>query len=385
MNSISGVSSLTTKTDNILADLTTISGNASNIANVANYYSGLQSSLAVTNGVVSTAGIILAFDLKQDRFDVKFPLSLRDPISPASTSHEYFKQLELKYNDNLSIINNKLSINTTGFLCPYYGDLSLAPTPPDKPSTSANYVVVTQLTQPVTCCSSLNISGNTTMLNNATCMSSLNVNGTLTCNIINALNSTVPSILLTTSQTIFNTPSSSTAQSVILTTGGTILNNEITATNTLNVVGNIYANNIANQTPFTVVVTTPCTIGSKTYYKYDIDLTKYTTYITPSPYTQTRKFKFMCSLSSGAHLAGMYSLNYDIDYSEINYNPVGLQGNLAQYNGINAIAFGFPYPNINMNSITPNGLFIWKNTFNYITIYSLVQINLQCIIIDYLS
>jgi len=39
----------------------------------------------------------------------------------------------------------------------------------------------------------------------------------------------------------------------------------------------------------------------------------------------------------------MYSLNYDIDYSEINYNPVGLQGNLAQYNGINAIAFGFPY------------------------------------------
>ena len=63
MNSISGVSSLTTKTDNILADLTTISGNASNIANVANYYSGLQSSLAVTNGVVSTAGIILAFDL----------------------------------------------------------------------------------------------------------------------------------------------------------------------------------------------------------------------------------------------------------------------------------------------------------------------------------
>ncbi len=32
MNSISGISSLTTKTANILADLTTISGNASNIA-----------------------------------------------------------------------------------------------------------------------------------------------------------------------------------------------------------------------------------------------------------------------------------------------------------------------------------------------------------------
>ncbi len=95
----------------------------------------------------------------------------------------------------------------------------------------------------------------------------------------------------------------------------------------------------------------------------------------------------MCSLSSGAHHAGLYSLNYDIDYSYINYNPVGLQGNLAQYNGINApvIAFGFPYPNINMNQLTPNGLFIWKNALNYITIYSLVQINLQGIIIDYLS
>ncbi len=49
MNSISGVSSLTTKPDNILADLTTISGNASNIANVVNFYSGLQSSLGGFN------------------------------------------------------------------------------------------------------------------------------------------------------------------------------------------------------------------------------------------------------------------------------------------------------------------------------------------------
>ncbi len=69
VNSISGVSSLKTKTDNILADLTTTSGNASNIADVANYYSGLQSSLAVANFVVSSAGLIIAFDLKQDRFD----------------------------------------------------------------------------------------------------------------------------------------------------------------------------------------------------------------------------------------------------------------------------------------------------------------------------
>jgi hypothetical protein len=78
MNSISGVSSLTTKTVDLLANLTTISGNAASVENILNYYSGLQSSLAVTNGVVSSAGLILAFDLKQDRFDVKLPLSLRN-------------------------------------------------------------------------------------------------------------------------------------------------------------------------------------------------------------------------------------------------------------------------------------------------------------------
>jgi hypothetical protein len=65
--------------------------------------------------------------------------------------------------------------------------------------------------------------------------------------------STLQSILLTTSQTIFNTPSSSTAQSIILTTGGTILNNQITAASSFNDVGNIFAANIANQTPFTIV------------------------------------------------------------------------------------------------------------------------------------
>ena len=111
----SGVSSLTTKTDNILSNIASISGSASNIANKANYYSGLQSLIAVTNGVVSTTGLMLAFDLKQDRFDAKFPLSIRDPIAPATTSQEYFEQLELNYNATLLNVNNKLSINTTGF------------------------------------------------------------------------------------------------------------------------------------------------------------------------------------------------------------------------------------------------------------------------------
>jgi hypothetical protein len=47
---------------------------------------------------VSSAGLVLAFDLKQDRFDVKARLNLRNPNTPAITTHEYFKQLELKIN-----------------------------------------------------------------------------------------------------------------------------------------------------------------------------------------------------------------------------------------------------------------------------------------------
>ena len=84
----------------------------------------------------------------------------------------------------------------------------------------------------------------------------------------------------------------------------------------------------------------------------------------------------MCWIKSGAHNAGQYSLNYDIDYSFC----TGLSGD----NGLNALAYGYPYENLRLNKITPNGLFIWKVDFNYITIFSHRIINLEAIIIDYL-
>jgi len=273
--------------------------------------------------------------------------------------------------------SNNLTINTSGFLTPAYGDLGLLPTPNGISSTSSSYVVVGRLSQPMTC------------------MSSLNVSGTFTCNILSALNTTVPSILLTTSSTTFNIPNStlpsillttssttlnipnSTLQSILLTTSGTVFNTQITAQSTLNVAGSIFGNNINTQKAFNIIVNTPCQIGSTSYYRYDLDLTKYTTFITIGTTTTTRKFKFMCWMTSGAHNSGLYSLNYDIDYSFCQ--------NLSNYNGLNALAYGFPYNNYNLNQITPNGLFIWKYTFNYMTIFSKNQINLQCIIIDYLN
>ena len=83
-------------------------------------------------------------------------------------------------------------------------------------------------------------------------------------------------------------------------------------------------------------------------------------------------------LSSGAH-SGLYSLNYDIDYSFCQLE------NLSNYNGLNAFAYGWPYQNYNLNQITTNGLFIWKYNFNCMTIFCKTQTKLQCIIIDYLN
>ena len=84
----------------------------------------------------------------------------------------------------------------------------------------------------------------------------------------------------------------------------------------------------------------------------------------------------MCWLKTGAHQQGFYSLNYDINYSFCQ--------NLNAHNGLNAFAYGFPQ-NYNLNQIT-NDLFLWQNTFNYITIFtSINNLALQAIIIDYLA
>ena len=83
----------------------------------------------------------------------------------------------------------------------------------------------------------------------------------------------------------------------------------------------------------------------------------------------------MCWLQSGNHInaLGNFSLNYDINYSQTSPGV------------INALAYGFPSTNnMAMNQITSNGLFIWKYTFDYITLFSTNPANLQCLIIDYL-
>jgi hypothetical protein len=70
-----------------------------------------------------------------------------------------------------------------------------------------------------------------------------------------------------------------------------------------------------------------------------------------------RQFKYVCSFTSGAHNAASYTLNYYIDYSDINYPSTRPQASLAQHTGLNIIACDFPYPNTKLDQIKSQGLF----------------------------
>ena len=111
----------------------TIVGGVGALAALASYYSNLQLTLAVTSGVVVGTGLLLAFTLKEDRLDVKAPLSKRAPIAG---SGEYFNQIELKFNPTLLLDNGILSVNTREFLTPLWGDLALIPTPANITTSS---------------------------------------------------------------------------------------------------------------------------------------------------------------------------------------------------------------------------------------------------------
>ncbi len=148
-------------------------------------------------------------------------------------------------------------------------------------------------------------------------------------------------------------------------------------TSNSNVIRNVYAPNLPNISTFSCVISTTCDVRGVTYFKHDIDLRLYTNYTTNVAATTTRKFKLMCWLNSGAHSTSPYSLNYAIDYSYCI--------NIFNFYGLYAVGYGNPYPNIDLDQITPNGLFFIQNTFDYITLFSSKSVNLQCMIIDFLA
>ena len=76
---------LTSETSDTLGQINTtvntIVGGVGAIATLASYFGNLQLTLAVTSGIVVGTGLLLAFSLKEDRFEVKAPLVKRTPIS----------------------------------------------------------------------------------------------------------------------------------------------------------------------------------------------------------------------------------------------------------------------------------------------------------------
>ena len=282
-------------------------------------------------------------------------------------------------------------------------------------NTKLNVSSTTTLNNDVTCISNLNVLGNVIFNNAFTCSSSLNVTGrtiigsdinnysdsvvemyknfNIRKNVLNLIGSGERVDLRVGNGTTNSYFSMEEGNDIKLYNpiGNITLNSYNTAGNTISllapqvnvsknlmVAGSISANNLSTQKPFTFTCSSVCTIGGKTFYRYDIDLTKYTKYITNGVGGTLRKFKWMSWLSSGAHNSGQYSLNYDIDYAYAqNLSPISL-------NGFNVLAYGFP-TNYNLNQVTPNGVFLWAYNFNFISCISFkAGSNFQAIIIDYL-
>ena len=68
-----------------------------------------------------------------------------------------------------------------------------------------------------------------------------------------------------------------TVLSTLNVSGFTTLNGNVTCLNNLNVLGNINAPNLDSKAGFTFTCASTLVLNSTTYYKWDIDLTKYTT------------------------------------------------------------------------------------------------------------
>jgi len=51
----------------------------------------------------------------------------------------------------------------------------------------------------------------------------------------------------------------------------------------LNILGNIYAANLPNVSTFNIIITQSLLLNSIQYYKYDLDIRQYTTFISVVP------------------------------------------------------------------------------------------------------
>ena len=179
--------------------------------------------------------------------------------------------------------------------------------------------------------------------------------------------------------------------------GKEVISNTITSQ--IYTTSNICKNLILYDTPqvckhnaFYCQTTTPIFIngGNTQYYKYDIDMTNYTTtgYIqigsgANDPYRIFRIRAFFGSCYFSKITNGLP----DILHYEIYMSSKAAAGGSGTTAGINIFAIGYPN-NSSLNVIPPNNLFIISNpsnNFNYITLVSTSQADVRCVIEDLLS
>ena len=146
--------------------------------------------------------------------------------------------------------------------------------------------------------------------------------------------------------------------------------------------------NILKKFGFMCSIITPVIINSITYYKFDIDLTKYTStqnlYETTEPY---RIFKITVFKNSAYFSAINNDIPDILSYEIYMSYKASNGGNLSnEISGINICAIGYPI-NYKLDKIMPTSIFLMNNSdFNYIsTISTTSNINVRCIISDLLN
>ena len=144
--------------------------------------------------------------------------------------------------------------------------------------------------------------------------------------------------------------------------------------------------NILKKFGFMCSISTSVTINSSNFYKFDIDLTKYTSiqYLdgTTEPY---RIFKINIFKNS-AYFGAINNDIPDILSYEIYMSNKLVSGSLSnETSGINICAIGYPI-NYKLDKIMPTSIFLMNSTnFNYISIIASSNINVRCIITDLLN
>jgi hypothetical protein len=126
--------------------------------------------------------------------------------------------------------------------------------------------------------------------------------------------------------------------------------------------------------------------GSTQYYKYDIDLTKYTTVATLPNNDPYRIFKINIFKSS-CYFGTIINDVPDIISYEIYMSNKASAGNANENAGINICAVGNPI-NYKLDKVMPNNLFLMKDTstdFNTLSILSSSILEVRCIISDLLN